>query len=370
MAFPTDILGSRRGNHIDDLTIDPIFGYDWSGKSNSNHPSKVPIVRHVQRFVPFTGRATDSSEWFDRVDVIDITSSPRTTTTADEPGSTPEHPDRAFEPGLDDSLCDGDSDYEIPSTQLATVKHIIAHDAAVKVFDDATKRVFDLKAMVIYRSLELPAAQKCSKDLLKRCDRSKKNADALIITIDQTKTAFLNNVSIDNLTMSKSLVAYQKKVATIERGVCAGLVVSTTGKGEDGWTPKANGMIIVSEEMHVDDLGILISRTSDEVTEAQRRGRVGRVEDHTFLQLGVSAEPSSTWRMHYAEKRKVCLAAMDLGFNDEILGLIAAHKEEAEADLVSGDMVLTGGDRNCCSGCTRRTPEGGIRALELGLQRE
>ena len=103
-------------------------------------------------------------------------------------------------------------------------------------------------------------------------------------------------------------------------------VVLTAGKGEDGWTPKSNGMINCSQQIVLDDLGFLTKVRSDKVNDKQREGRVGRVADSLILHLEKSVEPSSTWRMHYAERLKVSLAAMDLGFNGEIPGLLAAHK--------------------------------------------
>ena len=116
-------------------------------------------------------------------------------------------------------------------------------------------------------------------------------------------------------------------------------LVLTAGKGEDGWTPRANGMINCSEQIDLDDLGFLNKGPSDEVSNTQREGRVGRVADSLVLHLTDAAEPSSTWRMPYAEKLQVCLAAMDLGFVGEIPGLSAAQKGEVEADLVTGDIV-------------------------------
>ena len=61
-------------------------------------------------------------------------------------------------------------------------------------------------------------------------------------------------------------------------------LVLTAGKGEDGWTPKANGVINCAEQIDLDDLGFLNKGPSDEVIHTQREGRVGRVahsiEDH------------------------------------------------------------------------------------------
>ena len=116
-------------------------------------------------------------------------------------------------------------------------------------------------------------------------------------------------------------------------------LVLTAGKGEDGWTPKANGMINTSEQIDLDDLGFLNKDLSDEVSNTQREGRVGRVSHSVVLHLKDAAQPSSTWNMPYAEKLQVCLAAMDLNFVKEIPGVSAAQREEVEADLVTGDIV-------------------------------
>ena len=115
--------------------------------------------------------------------------------------------------------------------------------------------------------------------------------------------------------------------------------ILTAGKGEDGWTPKANGMINCAEQIDLDDLGCLNKGPSDEVSNTQREGRVGRVAHSLVLHLRDAVEPSGTWRMPYAEKLQVCLASMDLGFAGEIPGLSAAQKGEVEADLVTGDIV-------------------------------
>ena len=116
-------------------------------------------------------------------------------------------------------------------------------------------------------------------------------------------------------------------------------LVLTPGKGEDSWTPKSNGMINCSEQIDLDDLGFLNKGPSDEVSNTQREGRVGRVAHSLVLHLEDAAEPSSTWRMPYAEKLQVCLAAMELGFDGEIPGLSAAQQMKAKEDLVTGDMV-------------------------------
>ena len=116
--------------------------------------------------------------------------------------------------------------------------------------------------------------------------------------------------------------------------------ILTPGKGEDGWTPKVNGVINCSEQMDVDKLGFLNKNPSDEVSNTQREGRAGRVAHSVFLHLAKAAEPSTTWSMPYAEKIQVALAARDLQFAREIPGLSAAERKAAEADLVKGDIVL------------------------------
>ena len=116
--------------------------------------------------------------------------------------------------------------------------------------------------------------------------------------------------------------------------------ILTPGKGEDGWTPKVNGVINCSEQMDVDKLGFLNKNPSDEVSNTQREGRAGRVAHSVFLHLAKAAEPSTTWSMPYAEKIQVALAARDLQFAREIPGLSAAEQKEAQADLVKGDIVF------------------------------
>ena len=59
-----------------------------------------------------------------------------------------------------------------------------------------------------------------------------------------------------------------------------------------------------------------------------------------MLHLKDADKPSSTWRMPYAEKLRVCLAAMDIGFTGIIPGLSLAQQEEVVADLVKGDKML------------------------------
>ena len=117
-------------------------------------------------------------------------------------------------------------------------------------------------------------------------------------------------------------------------------LVLTPGVGEDGWTPKANGMINCRQHMTINRLGFLVKENSDEVSDVQRRGRVGRVADSLTLDLGNPSEPSSTWTMPYPEQLKVCLAARELGVDDEIPGLTDADRAEAEIDLVMGDTVF------------------------------
>ena len=116
-------------------------------------------------------------------------------------------------------------------------------------------------------------------------------------------------------------------------------LILTAGKGEDGWTPTANGMINCSEQIDLDDLGFLNKVISDEVSNTQREGRVARVTDSLVLHLKDAVEPSSTWRMPYNEKLQVCLAARELQFVGVIPGLSAAKEAEVETDLVTGDIV-------------------------------
>ena len=117
-------------------------------------------------------------------------------------------------------------------------------------------------------------------------------------------------------------------------------VVLTAGKGEDGWTPNANGMINCSEQIDLDGLGFLNKRSSDEVSNTQREGRVGRVADSLVLHLKDPVEPLATWSMPYGERLQVSLAAMELGFKGEIPGLRAGQEMEAKKDLVQGDIVI------------------------------
>ena len=116
-------------------------------------------------------------------------------------------------------------------------------------------------------------------------------------------------------------------------------LVLTAGKGEDGWTPKANGMINCSEQIDVDGLGFLKKGLSDEVSNKQREGRVGRVADSLVLHLKDPVEPPGTWSMHYAERLQVYLAAIELGYEGEIPGLSVRQQMEVKEDLVTGDMV-------------------------------
>ena len=116
--------------------------------------------------------------------------------------------------------------------------------------------------------------------------------------------------------------------------------ILTAGKGEDGWTPRANGMINCAEQIRINNLGFLIKGPSDEVSHTQREGRVGRVTHSLYLHLDDPIEPSDTWVMPYPELLKVRLAAMDLEYTKEIPGLSAAQRREAEADLVQGDIVF------------------------------
>ena len=70
--------------------------------------------------------------------------------------------------------------------------------------------------------------------------------------------------------------------------------ILTPGKGEDGWTPKVNGMINCSEQIDLDDLGFLCKGPSVVVSINQREGRVSRVADSLVLHLADPVEPSST----------------------------------------------------------------------------
>ena len=116
--------------------------------------------------------------------------------------------------------------------------------------------------------------------------------------------------------------------------------IVTPGKAEDGWTPKVNGVINSSQQIHVNKLGFLIKGPSDSVSDAQRAGRAGRVADSLVLHLADAVPPSTTWVMPYAERIKVSLAAMDLQFTNDIPGLSVADRKDAQADLVKGDIVL------------------------------
>ena len=66
------------------------------------------------------------------------------------------------------------------------------------------------------------------------------------------------------------------------------------GKGEDGWTPRANGMINCSEQIDLDDLGFLCKGPSVEVSINQREGSVSIVAYSLVLHLADPVEPSST----------------------------------------------------------------------------
>ena len=116
--------------------------------------------------------------------------------------------------------------------------------------------------------------------------------------------------------------------------------ILTPGKGEDGWTPKVNGMINCSEQIDVDPLGFLTKNVSDEVSNTQRLGRAGRVANSLVLQLGQSVASSSTWCMPYATKLQVKLAATERRFHGDIPGLSVAQQTEVESDLVTGDIMF------------------------------
>ena len=118
------------------------------------------------------------------------------------------------------------------------------------------------------------------------------------------------------------------------------ITILTPGKGEDGWTPKVNGVIDSSQQMEVDGLGFLNKKPSDVVSNKQRAGRAGRVAHSLVCHLADAVESGSKWTMPYPERLKVSLAAMDLRFTKEIPGLSVADQEDAKADLVRGDIVF------------------------------
>ena len=70
--------------------------------------------------------------------------------------------------------------------------------------------------------------------------------------------------------------------------------VITPGKGEDGWTPKVNGMINCSEQIDLHDFGFLCKGPSVEASSNQLEGRVSRVADSLVLHPADPDEPSST----------------------------------------------------------------------------
>ena len=72
--------------------------------------------------------------------------------------------------------------------------------------------------------------------------------------------------------------------------------ILTPGKGEDGWTPKVNGMISCSEQIDLHDFGFLCKGPSVEASSNQREGRVSRVADSLVLHPADPNEPSSTRR--------------------------------------------------------------------------
>ena len=103
---------------------------------------------------------------------------------------------------------------------------------------------------------------------------------------------------------------------------------------------KVNGVINCSEQIDLDDLGFLRKGPSDKISNLQREGRIGRVSHSLVLHLAEGVDPLDTWRMPYAEKLQVSLAAMDLRFVGEIPGLSAMQQKEVEVDLVKGDIVF------------------------------
>ena len=138
----------------------------------------------------------------------------------------------------------------------------------------------------------------------------------------------------------ESEVHERMKAHDFYSGCPAFFLILTPGKGEDSWTPRSNGVINCSEQIDVDDLGFLNKVRSDKTSDKQREGRVGRVARSLVLHLANGVEPANTWVMPYAERLQVRLAAMDLGVFGELPGLSAAQQEEAEVDLVKGDIVF------------------------------
>ena len=138
----------------------------------------------------------------------------------------------------------------------------------------------------------------------------------------------------------ESEVHERMKAHDFNSGCPAFFLILTPGKGEDSWTPRSNGVINCSEQMNLDDLGFLHKVWSDKSSDKQREGRVGRVARSLVLHLADGVEPANKWVMPYAERLQVRLAAMDLGVSGELPGLSAAQQEEAEVDLVNGDIVF------------------------------
>ena len=123
-------------------------------------------------------------------------------------------------------------------------------------------------------------------------------------------------------------------------GCPAFFLILTPGKGEDSWTPRSNGVINCSEQIETDNLGFLHKVRSDKTSDKQREGRVGRVARSLVLHLANGVEPANTWVMPYPERLQVRLAAMDLGVSGELPGMSVAQQEEAEVDLVKGNIVF------------------------------
>ena len=70
------------------------------------------------------------------------------------------------------------------------------------------------------------------------------------------------------------------------------LVLTTPGKAEDSWNPKANGVIDMDARVEKSPYGFLQVTSGNIVTQTQRCGRVGRDED------GVTATTGATGRTY------------------------------------------------------------------------
>ena len=64
-------------------------------------------------------------------------------------------------------------------------------------------------------------------------------------------------------------------------------LVLTGGKGEDAWTPVANGVIDLGDQANVDPFDFVAVDTEDDVCAAQRYGRLGRLFDSLMLRRKV-----------------------------------------------------------------------------------